>query len=89
MLRREGLRDNHKRVYQNYREAATQAATTQQQRAAAMNSLTGSPKLNGVDPEGHLAQVLDRSASNQIQRIEELLPWRLSMATGRALPKTA
>lgn len=33
-------------------------------------------KLNGVNPEAWLTDVLARIADGQINRIEELLPWR-------------
>jgi hypothetical protein len=45
--------------------------------AAAMYSLIGSAKLNGVEPEGYLSQVLGRIADHPIDRIGELLPWNL------------
>jgi hypothetical protein len=47
------------------------------ERAAAMYSLLGSAKLNGVDPEAYLTLVLRRIADHPINRIEELLPWNL------------
>ncbi len=47
------------------------------ERAAAIYSLTGSAKLNGLDPESYLRHVLERIAEHPINRIEELLPWRL------------
>lgn len=49
------------------------------QRAAAMYSLIGSAKLNGIDPELYLGTVLARIASYSIQRIEELLPWNIQL----------
>jgi hypothetical protein len=33
-------------------------------------------KMNGVNPEAYLADVLARIADHPIQRIDELLPWR-------------
>jgi transposase len=48
------------------------------QRAAAMYSLIGTAKLNGLDPEGYLRTVLDRIADHPINRIEELLPWAIA-----------
>ena len=48
------------------------------ERAAAIYSLIGTAKLNGLDPEAYLRQVLDRIADHPINRIEELLPWNLA-----------
>jgi hypothetical protein len=47
------------------------------ERAAAVYSLLGSAKLNGIDPEAYLTVVLRRIADHPIRRIEELLPWNL------------
>ena len=47
-------------------------------RAAAMYSLIGSAKLNGLDPELYLRTVLARIAEHLIDRISELLPWNLA-----------
>jgi transposase len=48
-------------------------------RAAAMYSLIGSAKLNGIDPEVYLATVLARIADHSIQRLEDLLPWNIQL----------
>jgi transposase len=48
------------------------------ERAAAIYSLTGTVKLNGLDPEAYLRDVLTRIADHPINRIEELLPWNLA-----------
>lgn len=48
------------------------------ERAAAIYSLIGSAKLNGLDPEAYLRAVLTRIADHPITRIEELLPWNLA-----------
>jgi hypothetical protein len=47
------------------------------ERAAAMYSLIGSAKLNGIDPEAYLRDVLARIADHPINRITELLPWNV------------
>ena len=45
------------------------------ERAAAIYSLIGSAKLNGIDPEAYLHEVLTRIADHAVNRIDELLPW--------------
>ena len=50
------------------------------ERAAAMYALLGSAKLNGLDPEIYLQHVLERVADHPISRIEELLPWNITLA---------
>jgi transposase len=46
------------------------------ERAAAMYSLIGSCKINGIDPRAYLIYVLTHIADHPINRIDELLPWR-------------
>ena len=45
------------------------------ERAAVMHSLIGTAKLNGVDPQAWLADVLARIADTPLGRLHELLPW--------------
>ena len=59
------------------------------ERAAAIYSLLGSAKLNGIDPEAYLSSVLRRIADHPINRIAESLPWNLFPAapsTAEAVP---
>ncbi len=51
------------------------------ERAAAIYSLLGRAKLNGLDPERYLRTVLERIAEHPITRVDELLPWNLSVVT--------
>jgi transposase len=48
------------------------------ERAAVFYALIGSARLNGLDPEAYLREVLNRIADHPISRIEELLPWHLA-----------
>ncbi len=47
------------------------------ERAAATYSLIETAKLNGLDPEDYLRQVLERIADHPVRRVHELLPWNL------------
>ncbi len=44
--------------------------------AAIAYSLIETAKLNGVEPQAWLTDVLSRIADHKINRIDELLPWR-------------
>jgi transposase len=48
------------------------------ERAAAMYSLIGSAKLNGLDPELYLRTVLTRIADHPVSQIRDLLPWNVA-----------
>jgi transposase len=48
------------------------------ERAAAMYTLIGSAKLNGLDPELYLRIVLAQIADHPISQIQDLLPWNLA-----------
>ena len=58
------------------------------ERAAAIYSLIGTAKLNGLDPEAYLRTVLERIAEHPINRIEELLPWSISASLTVIRPET-
>ena len=53
------------------------------ERAAAIYTLLGTAKLNGLDPQAYLRHVLTRIAEHPINRIEELLPWRVDLQADR------
>jgi transposase len=56
-------------------------------RAAVMATLIMTAKLNDIDPQAWLADVLARIAEHPAQRLDELLPW--NWEDGRAQPQTA
>jgi hypothetical protein len=56
------------------------------ERAAAMYSLIGSAKLNGINPRAYLEYVLTHIADHKISRIDELLPWNVADKLKPATP---
>jgi hypothetical protein len=48
------------------------------QAAAAIYSLIGTAKLNGIDPEAYMQRVLEKIADLPITQIHELLPWNFA-----------
>jgi len=59
-------------------------ADTGGERAAAIYSLLGTAKLNDLDPEAYLRQVLERIADHPINRIADLLPWNIATSEDTA-----
>ena len=53
-------------------------------RAASMYSLIVSAKMNDIDPQAWLADVLSRIAAHPAQRLDELLPWNWVRRTSAA-----
>jgi len=48
------------------------------ERAAALYGLLETAKLNGLDPEAYLRDVLGRIADHPVNRVDELLPWNIA-----------
>ncbi len=46
------------------------------QRAACMYTIIETCRMNDIEPQAYLADVLARIADHPIHRIDELLPWR-------------
>jgi len=61
--------------HKNYLFAGSDAGG---ERAAAIYSLIGSAKLNGLDPELYLHTVLGQIADHPVNRIADLLPWNVA-----------
>lgn len=59
------------------------------QRAAAMYSLIITAKMNRIDPQAWLADVLARIADHPANRIDELLPWNWRKTTATPLLQAA
>jgi transposase len=57
-------------------------------RAAAMFTLIETCKLNGVDPQAWLADVLARLPDHPAKRIDQLLPWNWKAARDAAVQTT-
>ncbi len=49
--------------------------------AAIACTLIETAKLNGVDPQAWLTDVLGRIADHKITKLDELLPWRYAEAS--------
>src|SRR3546814_10900966 len=49
------------------------------ERAATMYSLLRTAKLNGINPEAYLRHVLTVIADHPVNRVDELLPWNVTL----------
>jgi len=49
------------------------------ERAAAIYSLIGTAKLNGIDPEAWLRHVLTHIADHPVSRVDDFLPWNCNL----------
>jgi hypothetical protein len=54
-------------------------------RAAVIYTLVETARLNNVDPEAWLADVISRIADHPISRVDEFLPWMWSKAGSQAI----
>ena len=59
------------------------------QRAAMMYSLITTAKMNGIDPQAWLADVLDRIANHPAHRLDELMPWNWTARPAATVPCAA
>jgi transposase len=55
------------------------------ERAAAMYTMIATAKLNGIDPQAWLADVLRRIADHPASRVHELLPWHWKKPADQAV----
>jgi len=53
-------------------------------RPAHLHSLIVTAKMNDVDPQAWLADVLARIAEHPVQKLDELLPWNWCPLTAQA-----
>lgn len=58
------------------------------QRAAAMYTLIGTAKLNNIDPQAWLADVIARISDLPVSRLPDLLPWNWADPTNQGSDQT-
>ena len=66
---------NQKDTWRAWRPVRTDQDKEGGRRAAAMHTLIATAKLNDIDPQAWLADVLARLPDHPARRIHELLPW--------------
>ena len=49
------------------------------ERAATIYTIIETAKLNGIDPEAYLRDIITRIADHPAKRIDELLPWNIQL----------
>ena len=59
------------------------------ERTGIIYSLISTAKLNGLDAEAYLREVLTRIADHPLNRIEELLPWNIAATLAHAVEPAA
>lgn len=57
-----------------------QGADTGAQTLARAMTVIKTAKLNGLDPQAYLADILDRIHDHKINRLDELMPWNWAPA---------
>ena len=58
------------------------------QRAACMYTIVETCKMNGINPQAYLTDIIGRIADHPIQKIDELLPWHWNHSPALDLLKT-
>ena len=59
------------------------------QRAAVIYSLIVTAKMNDVDPQAWLADVLARIAAHPVRRLDNLLPWTCAATKAKCIDQAA
>ena len=55
------------------------------ERAALFYTLIRTARLNGIEPEAYLRDVIARIGSHQVNRLHELLPWNIALPATRSV----
>ena len=54
-------------------------ARTRGERAALMYTILQTAKMNGLNPEAYLCDIISRIADHPINKIDQLLPWNVTV----------